>query len=722
MNRRTLTAALLFLCACAASAAGTGTLRLRLTGTPITVDGRIDPAWMAADSVEILHQQQPYHGRPPSFRTVAKVLTTGDALYCLITCSEPRDLLEANTGVLDEANGDVVSIMLDTFNDRQTAYRFCVSASGVRADCRLVDDARNRDYTWDGIWRAASQIADSGYVVEMAIPYRSLKFSDDADSWGIDFDRWIPALKEDLYWQTYEQNEGIRISKFGRLEFEGFRPSAGGLSLELYPLAIARATYTGSSYETDPDVGLDAFYNPSEQLTFLLTANPDFAQIEADPFDFNVSRYESYYSERRPFFTEGNEAFAASGRQNNTGFYRPLELFYSRRIGKILPDGEVVPIHLGTKAFGRLGGLEYGGFVALTGETPHADDGIGAVEPRAVFGSARLKQRILENSSVGILAVAKQTSSGMEGVVDIDGAFRSSDWQLSYQLARSFQNGSGDFAGAAGFLKFGSEWMLLSRTRVIGKRFDVDQVGFVPWRGTAELTAVGGPTWYLQEGAISQITVYGGASTVYEDIDLYTDAVGILGCNFQFRDGWGCELTTTAGRSRDEGILYTSYEVTWNSWYNVSPAWNGNFGLGYLFTYNFAREYTAPVGFLDGSISWRALSILRIGASVGLYAEWTPDGPLEEVTYNARPFLSFTPVNNLNLSVYVDNIWLRSSGKIESMVGGLLLSYNFLPKSWIYLALNEVRQRPDPEDGLPTPRMATTHRAGVFKIKYLYYL
>ena len=145
------------------------------------------------------------------------------------------------------------------------------------------------------------------------------------------------------------------------------------------------------------------FITHRSNLTFQLTANPDFAQIEADPFDFNISRYESYFNEKRPFFTEGNEIFNPAGRQRNSGFYRPLELFYSRRIGKKLPGGQQVPLHFGTKAFGRYNDWEYGGFVALTGETNYIDDGENLTERQAFFGSARIKKQILDNSSIGVL-------------------------------------------------------------------------------------------------------------------------------------------------------------------------------------------------------------------------------------------------------------------------------------------------------------------------------
>ncbi len=703
----------------------TRSLSVRPTPTPIGVDGLIDPQWAAADSTILGFQLQPYYGQNPTVRTIAKVLSTGDALYCLMICSQPRSTIQSNTGLLDQDVGDAVSIMLDTFNDRQTAYKFAVSASGVRSDARMLDDGRNRDFSYDGVWTAAAAINDSGYVVEMEIPYRTIKHDDTSGGWGLDFDRWVSRTKEDLYWSAYEQNEGMRISKFGRLRFDGVQPSAAGLNLELYPVAIARTTYNGSGYDTDPDVGLDLFYNPSEQLTLLLTANPDFAQIEADPFNFNISQYESYFSERRPFFTEGSEIFNASGRQNNTGFYKPMELFYSRRIGRSLPDGSIVPLIAGTKAFGRAPGWEYGGFVAATGEQEYAVDGETLVEQKSVFTSARVKRTILDNSSVGALFVSKQTAGGLSGVLDIDGAFRTTDWQLSYQLARSFTNGSGDYAFSAGFVSFGQNWITLARARAVGLDFDVSAVGFVPWRGTIDATALTGPTWYFDTGYISQITVYGGGAAYYEHADLYTDHIIVFGFNMQLRDNWGYEINIIPGRAKDRGVTYNYFEASLGSWYNVSPSWEGQLSLGYTHGYNYAREYLADNAFVAGEIAWRALPVLQVGGAFGIYAEGNPAGDLEEVTYNARPFLSVTPINNLNVRMYVDVTTLRSTHRVENLIGGLLVSYNFLPKSWIYLALNEVRDRPESSASVPGSAdsgMRIADRVGVFKVKYLYYI
>jgi hypothetical protein len=708
-----------------ASAEGPNALKLKKSNLPIVIDGAIDPVWSTADSAEGFVQQQPYYGIPSTRRTVAKVLTTNEALYCLMVCYDQRDSIQVITGRLDNADGDFCSIILDTFLDKRTAYKFGVVASGARVDCRMLDDARNRDYSWDGIWFAQSKVYDWGYVVEMEIPYRSLQYDEKLTEWGLDFDRWMPSRKEDTYWNVYGQNEGQRISKFGRLVFEDFRPNIKGDNLEFYPVGITRATYLrDGKYKGEPDAGLDIFYNPSQKLTFQLTANPDFAQIEADPFAFNITRYETYFNERRPFFTQGNEIFMPSGREQNTGFYRPLELFYSRRIGKRLPGGSDVPLQLGAKAFGRVDDWEYGGFLASTGSRDYESGGLRSTESRALFGSVRLKRQVLENSSIGILFVGKHDENQSNGVLDIDGAFRASDWQLSYQFARSFKDRQGDFAASTGLVMAKDNMMVLVRGRYIGKEFDVDQVGYVPWIGTAELTGLGGPRWYFKDGYISQILLMAGFSLYHKEVETYMDQSGVLVFNMQFRNNWGFEFAFVAGRSKDQGIKYDSYELDYSTWFNVSPKWYGNVYGAISKTYNFSRGYLASYLSVGSEAVWHALKQLDLGTSYNMYVEGNPEGKIQDITYNARPFASVTPLNDLNVRMYLDNVFLRSTNRTENLIFGFLFSYSFLPKSWIYLAVNEVRDRSDqfgPAGVLLPNTLHVTDRVSVLKLKYLYY-
>ncbi len=691
-------------------------LLLKKTDKEPKLDGIAEPLWSQADSVLLTFQARPYYGKEASEKTVAKLLTTNDALYCLMVCYDEYENIQQSKGSLDDMTGDIVSLMLDTYDDNRSAYKFGVSASGVRSDSRMLDDARNRDYSWDGIWFAESKIYRWGYIIEMKIPYKSIQYDETLTAWGLDFDRWISGKTEDIYWCPFEENEGQRISRFGALQFHDFRPAVQGLNLELYPVALTRATYQqDGDYELDPNAGFDVFYNPSPKLTFSLTANPDFAQIEADPYDFNISRYESYFSERRPFFTEGKEVFMPSGKLRSSGFFSPLEMFYSRRIGKKLPDGREVPLVLGSRAFGRLDDWEYGGFVARTAETDYMEDDEEKTEPEALFTSGRIKKQILGNSSVGLLYVGKHTADNTYGVVDIDGAFRTSGWQLAYQLAGSFEKSKSGFAGSAGFSMIRSRWLTYLRSNWIDSQFDNNQVGFVPWIGTKELVGLSGPRWYFDNGTVREILIYTGPIVYYEHADHFTDRGWLAGYNMQFRNNWGFEINIDGSRSKDEGIEYTNYNISFSSWFHTSPLWNAGFGSRFSHTYNFSRAYLAGFSSTWGEIEWQVLDELEIGAQANVYVEGDPDNNIEDMTLNTRPYFSYTPVNDLKVRLYVDNVFKRSTDQLEQCVVGFLVAYNFSPKSWCYLAFNDIQNRDDQR------RFRVTDRAGVAKVKYLYY-
>ena len=310
-------------------------------------------------------------------------------------------------------------------------------------------------------------------------------------------------------------------------------------------------------------------------------------------------------------------------------------------------------------------------------------------------------------------------------MVDIDGAFRTTKWQLSYQVARSIKNSEGDYAASAGFVNFGDNWVNLARLRYVGQNFDISQVGFVPWLGTGEFTTLVGPIWRPKNGYIDQILLLGGITITNKKFENnYTDHSALIDFNMHFRDNWGYELTYTYGKSRDQGIVYNSYEIDLSTYYNINPSWNANLYGTIAKTYNFARNYVALYENLGLSISWKPWNVLAVGTSYNMYVEKKPDGSLQAITYNARPYFSFTPVNNLNFRVYADNLYTTETNHLERVLLGVLFSYNFSPKSWIYFAFNQLNDRSPQYDqsGVLLPqRMHLTAQAGVLKIKYLYY-
>jgi len=267
--------------------------------------------------------------------------------------------------------------------------------------------------------------------------------------------------------------------------------------------------------------------------------------------------------------------------------------------------------------------------------------------------------------------------------------------------------------------------MILARGRYIGENFDIDQVGFVPWKGTWQVVALGGPRWYFDTGYIRQVLVYGGGYSGYTKEDDYMDKGVILGYNMQFRNQWGFEINYNGGDSKDLDVRYTSHDLNINSWFRISPKWNGFLSTGYSKTYNFSREYLAFYSWFGGEFSWRITNTLQLGTSANMFVEGNPSGGAEDIIYNSRPFVSATPINNLNIRIYFDNLFFRSTDKMERAIFGFLFSYNFSPKSWIYFAINEIKDRSDQYDSIGNLRPKRLHvvdRVGVFKIKYLYYL
>jgi hypothetical protein len=192
----------------------------------------------------------------------------------------------------------------------------------------------------------------------------------------------------------------------------------------------------------------------------------------------------------------------------------------------------------------------------------------------------------------------------------------------------------------------------------------------------------------------------------------------------QFRDNWGYEVTYIGGKAKDSDKEYASHEVDLSTWFNPSPKWSGNVWGGYAKTYNFSRDYLAFYSWMGSEFGWHALKLLDVGTSLNVFVEGNPDNKIQDITYNARPYFSLTPLNDLNIRLYVDNVFVRSTKRMQQMIVGLLFSYSFLPKSWIYLAVNEVRDRSDEHDSLGAllpGRLHVTDRVSVLKVKYLYF-
>jgi hypothetical protein len=299
-------------------------------GETIVVDGRLDDAvWARAEAGFGLVQHEPERGGTASVPTVFKIAYDRDAVYVAAACYEDDMARVARRLSRRDniASSDFVSIYFDPYHDRLTGYNFRVTADGVKADHYLFDDT-GRDADWNAVWQAETWEDDRGWYVEVRIPLQTMRFKPAASmTWGLQFYRWLHGRGEDTGWATWDRNQSGFVSRWGTLtgldgldnprRLEVLPYVAGGLADESVP------DDDDESFGRYLNLGVDLKYNLTSALTAQATFQPDFGQVEADPATLNLSPFETFYQEKRPFFVEGARFFE----------HPMFNLFYSRRIG-----------------------------------------------------------------------------------------------------------------------------------------------------------------------------------------------------------------------------------------------------------------------------------------------------------------------------------------------------------------------------------------------------
>jgi hypothetical protein len=320
----------------------------RLVGS-IAVDGRLDEtAWQATDPATGFRQFQPEEGEPASLRTEVRVLFDDEAIYIGARMSQPggvvaplarRDqLLDAsgNNGSFNSLTTDKLVVRLDPYHNHLDDAWLEVNPSGVRGD------QFNGDPSWDPIWESATRVDSLGWSAEMRVPFSQLRFSPDSvQSWGLQIWRYIDERNEQVMWSFRARDEAGGPAYYGHLE--GLQIARQPRQLEVLPYVVTGSRFDraaaddpyGEDHEMRFGVGADIKYLLTSNLTLDATLNPDFGQVEVDPASLNLSAFETYYDEKRPFFVAGRSAFSFGGMRcmfcNNTS---SLSSFYSRRIGR----------------------------------------------------------------------------------------------------------------------------------------------------------------------------------------------------------------------------------------------------------------------------------------------------------------------------------------------------------------------------------------------------
>jgi hypothetical protein len=388
---------------------------VRAASAPV-IDGRDnDQVWQTAPEITGFKQWRPTEGKAPRYKTVAKIAYDAANLYVFIRAFDPHPdsiikLLERRDSY---TSSDMFWLFIDSYNDKRTGYEFGVNAAGVKTDAAIYDDG-NEDFAWDGVWDVKTRIDSLGWTAEYQIPLTQMRYSGArTHTFGIIIDRYNYRYAERESWPLLRQSKPGFVSQFGPLS--GLDDLEPPRKLEAVPYVVTKSANkivnNAFSQKSNVAVGGDVKYRLAPNLTLDATINPDFGQVESDPAVLNLSAYESFFDERRPFFVAGRGLFRLDvncSAVNCNG----ENLFYSRRIGRTPPlagvHGDTVPqdpvtILGAAKLIGRFSrGLTVG---VLDAVTKREEGAAGATyDPATNYGVFRATQDFRKgNSTIGAI-------------------------------------------------------------------------------------------------------------------------------------------------------------------------------------------------------------------------------------------------------------------------------------------------------------------------------
>jgi hypothetical protein len=415
----------------------------RLAGEVPSIDGRLDDAaWKLGEWGGGFTQQIPVEGAAPSQPTELKILYDDRHVYFAVRAWDDPALVHRYPGRRDDFAGDIVGICFDSYNDKRTGFEFDLTAGGSKIDLILGNGETEWDTTWDAVWDGEVAHDAEGWTAEFRVPLSQLRYDgQDEQVWGLHAWRWLDRNQEESQWQLIPRRNTGRMHQLG--ELHGIRGLPPARRIEVLPHVVGELgsgpSTAGDSRETRGSLGLDAKMGLGSNFTLDATVNPDFGQVEADPSVVNLTAFETFFEEKRPFFLEGKKILSF-------GIDDSDQLFYSRRIGQapshapLVPDGGRVRAPESTTILGALkvsgktgGGLSVGILQSVTEkETAEITAPLGTtrpvVEPFGSYTVARVhKDWDKGNTSLGGMATATLRSI--------------SDPALEFLPARAFTGG-----------------------------------------------------------------------------------------------------------------------------------------------------------------------------------------------------------------------------------------------------------------------------------------
>ena len=391
---------------------------VRLNGEAPVIDGKFDdPAWAAAERAGGFIQREPYEGAEPTAETEFMIVYDDNNLYMAIRAWEddPSEIV-SRMARRDQIEGDILAVQIDSYADRRTAFTFGVNAAGVKIDFFVSGNGSSEDLTWDPVWFVKTNIDDKGWTAEMQIPFSQLRFSGNGSrDWGLQVVRFIYRKEEMSAWQFIPKEASGWVHLFGDLSgITGIQPRK---QFDISPYSVAKTEFyekiPGNPYypgnSNNLNAGVDAKVGLTNDLTLDLTINPDFGQVEADPSVVNLTAFETFYEEKRPFFIEGRNIFNFNLTPGD-GDMSAENLFYSRRIGRVpqyrpgTGQDEYIKMPGNTPILGafKLSGKTLDGFSVGAMQTVTAEhrakisylgeESLQVVEPLTSYSVARLQK------------------------------------------------------------------------------------------------------------------------------------------------------------------------------------------------------------------------------------------------------------------------------------------------------------------------------------------
>jgi hypothetical protein len=426
--------------------------------SPVIDGSDSDAAWANAKSIENFRMFQPVEDGEPRFKTEAKVVYDNANLYVFVRAYDPHP--DSIIGLLSrrdvKTQSDQIKVMIDSYHDRRSGYEFAVNPVGVKRDYYTYDDSQE-DASWDAVWDVSTRIDSLGWTAEFRIPLSQLRFPRaESNTFGIMIMRDIARTNERVSWPVYRFSKRGIASQYG--EVTDLRGLSSPRRLEIVPYAVTKnvSTIKANSFgrSQQQSAGMDLKFGLASNLTLSATVNPDFGQVEADPAVLNLTAFESFFEERRPFFVESTGIFQFGG--------GALQLFYPRRIGRapqlggLASNPDLVPgsttILGATKMTGRMSsGTEVGAIAAMTQR--ESADGI-VVEPRTSYGIARVSRDFRRGESgIGAIVTAVDRDldatsekflrrSALIGGIDGRHRFANSTYSITGSIAASNVTGT----------------------------------------------------------------------------------------------------------------------------------------------------------------------------------------------------------------------------------------------------------------------------------------